>query len=284
MQNGEGLRGESAALHQFMTDKMGFDDEELAAFQRSLAGSHAPSVDLFLENNRQFERLGKTTIAVNLIRREDPKAFERQAKPRWYELLFHRMIDGGNFEENTLSVITFNYDRSLETFLLLALCSLHGIKEAEAEKRLSRIPIIHMYGSLGTRIWKPVMESGRAYQPKLERAWIEDAINGIRIMHETRGTEEVKEAKVRLSAAEEVIFLGFGFHAINIERLGLREVIETREREQRRDDLWWSSRVGMGDGDVERARRVVEFVRDFKFGQRSSSIVGFFEETPCLLP
>jgi hypothetical protein len=47
MQNGEGLRGESAALHQFMTDKMGFDAEELAAFQRSLAGSHAPSVDLY---------------------------------------------------------------------------------------------------------------------------------------------------------------------------------------------------------------------------------------------
>ena len=114
-----------ASLYDFLCNWMAVPRPLIEQFAYALQNSAAPSVDLFLENRKDFEEIGKLAIAATLIPYEDYKAFLPTNKPRWYETLFHLMVEGGRFEDNKLSVITFNYDRSLEAFLFLALQNLY---------------------------------------------------------------------------------------------------------------------------------------------------------------
>lgn len=107
----------------------------------ALQNSVAPSVDFFLENNEKFEEIGKLAIAFELILHEDYKQLRREQKKRWYETLFHLMVQGGRFDQNRLSVITFNYDRSLEAFLFRALGNLYGLDAG-------RVPSVRQFNSL----------------------------------------------------------------------------------------------------------------------------------------
>ena len=47
-------------------------------------------------------------------------------------------------------IIDFNYDRSLEHYLFTSLRSLHGRSVDECLEKLAKVPIIHVYGQLGT--------------------------------------------------------------------------------------------------------------------------------------
>jgi hypothetical protein len=71
--------------------------------------------------------------APTLIPYEKYEAFQPISKPSWYETLFQLMVEGGPFEDNPLSVITFNYDRSLEAFFFRALQNLFGLPPDAAE-------------------------------------------------------------------------------------------------------------------------------------------------------
>ena len=53
------------------------------------------------------------------------------------------------FGNNKLSIVTFNYDRSLEHYLLNSLMTLHGKTRDECAQALKKIPIVHVYGQLG---------------------------------------------------------------------------------------------------------------------------------------
>jgi hypothetical protein len=62
-----------------------------------------------------------------------------QEQPRWYEKLFQLMADGGDFGNNQLSVVTFNYDRSFEAFIFTALQNLYGPRYIDkAEDQFSK--------------------------------------------------------------------------------------------------------------------------------------------------
>ena len=55
------------------------------------------------------------------------------------------------FGENKLSIITFNYDCSLEHYLLNSLINSHEKTRDECAKALTQIPIVHVYCQLGER-------------------------------------------------------------------------------------------------------------------------------------
>jgi hypothetical protein len=271
------------SLFHFLNRTMGFEAEKIQQFQEALLNSQAPSVDLFLENRREFEELGKAAMGASLISYESFDAFNREKRDGWYEFLFSLMIEGGRFEDNPLSVITFNYDRSLEAFFFFALCNLYGLDPARAEETVAKILVIHIYGSLGTHLYEPVTEPGRGYTPKLTPESVREAASRIRIMHEVDEGEADVVAE-RLFQAEEVIFLGFGFHAENIRRLRLQEVAEGRERAKRGGPNWFASRHGMGGGDIARAKALFPSNHQPRFGNnQDSTITEFLKEMPCLI-
>jgi hypothetical protein len=119
-------------------------------FGEALKASASPSIDAFLESRPDFIDIGRYAIAFELLRCEKPEIFYE--KDDWYHYLYDKMRDPNRFEsfgESKISIITFNYDRSLEFFLYTALK--HSFQEnfGELVQNFRKIPIIHVHGQLG---------------------------------------------------------------------------------------------------------------------------------------
>jgi len=272
--------GPQGGIYNFFKDHLEISPSGMERFVDALKKSSSPSVDFFLENRREFEEIGKMAIAASLIPHEKYEAFTPAAVPRWYEILFHLMAEGGRFEENRLSVITFNYDRSLEAFLFQVLQNLYGLASEEAEQRLRKIPIIHLYGTLGTKLTWGGPERG--YDPNLKGNWIAAAAKSIKIVHQAKPTtDEFQRAHNLLRGASEIIFLGFGFHRINVERLSLEENIEFNLSVTGREPRLLACRTGIGHGTIARIQKympdTIQFAPDEKW-----NICEFLANTECL--
>jgi hypothetical protein len=193
-------------------------------FREAFLRSGQPSIDAFLQYRPNFLEVGKLAIAYCLIPYENELHLYQMCDPDrggdWYQYLSVKLdAPFEKFGENRLSIITFNYDRSLEHYLLNALQNSHAQRPEEYAKALAKIPIIHVHGQLGRH---PYPQPGcRQYSPHLQdyRA-ASEAAAGITLLHEeTSGSLE--QARQLLAAAERIGFLGFGYHSLNIERIAI---------------------------------------------------------------
>ena len=113
---------------------LGIDQQKLDSFRVALSRSGKKSVDSFLEHRPEFLDVGKAVIALELIQCErEHELFKRDGKS-WYEYLFNELNTVfDDFDQNKLSILTFNYDRSLEHYLLTALQHSYGRPVSECE-------------------------------------------------------------------------------------------------------------------------------------------------------
>lgn len=224
-----------------------FSEKHIEEFWTALRGAMQPSVDAFLEHRPEFVDIGKAAIAACLIPHEDPDALLPRAdgRDRWYEYLFNRMAGTREeFEHNRLSVITFNYDRSLEAFLYIAVQNSYGIDADDAVALLRTVTIVHPYGQMGE------FPEGRPYSPALSAATVRAAAAGIKVVGEgAKDPLEFKPAQALLADADVVVFLGFGYHPANVERLQVRRVGKTGQR------VMGSAR-GLTDHEIDEAKRL----------------------------
>lgn len=206
----------------------GVDSQTTINFHDALSKCGLKSIDAFLRDLPQFINLGKLTIAKCLLDHENsdllfaPEA--RRCESSWYEHLFGEMNDSfESFDKNNLSIITFNYDRSLEHFLHTSLCNSSGKGSVECTKKLKAIPIIHVHGQLGYLPWQgtPCLNYGTA-------STVENVItaaNGIKIIHEDiDDSPEFQKACQLLEDAEKILILGLGYHEINLKRLKIHKL------------------------------------------------------------
>ena len=118
---------------------LGYSNEIVGEFNTSLRFSGRPSVDAFLEYRHEFMGVGKASMALSLIVFENRNALFGSGG-NWYEHLFGRMnAPFDSFGENRLSVVTYNYDRSLETYLFEALKHSYGKSDVEVADVLAKI-------------------------------------------------------------------------------------------------------------------------------------------------
>jgi hypothetical protein len=198
---------------------------DFSKFAETLAMSGQASVDAFLEHRTDLIHLGKLAMAYCL------KPYENQIRlfshdtgrgGDWYRYLFGKLNAAfSDFSRNKLSIITFNYDRSLEHYLLTALQNSHRRTFDECAQALEAIPILHVYGQLGEI---PYPKSGSQRYDLIgtgSDVYVEavKASKGIKLLHETKPALE-KAYKI-LFAAKKICFLGFGYHELNIERLAI---------------------------------------------------------------
>lgn len=203
---------------------LGFQIEKVKNFRKALSLSGQRSVDAFLEYRTEFIDVGKAAIAMVLLPFEKTTSlFDLEMDKNWYEHLFGEL--NTSFEEfgkNNLSIITFNYDRSIEHYLFTALQKTHGKSDKDCAEKLSSIPIIHVHGKLGDFEWEPNHPLPVPYDLKepLESDRIKRASKKIKIIHENIAEDsEFKQAHQLLSEAARVYFLGFGYHPTNLNRL-----------------------------------------------------------------
>jgi hypothetical protein len=227
--------GPGTKLENLMHES-GIDPDHIEEFRDELAGAHHITIDRFLQNRPNFERVGKLTIAATLIPFESdsiipmlkPWKARPDAKDRtvegWYAYLARQLnLSSTNWGRGLLTIVTYNYDRSLEHYLFTILKSTCDKSPEECWKIFQGIPIIHMYGVLGQ--YNPIGD-GLLYGSPLELATSREAAKNIRIMHEAENEGFVNQSKTAGQNAEVVCFLGFGYHHENISSLSVQSGIK----------------------------------------------------------
>ena len=245
------LTSRSGGLAGILADDPGLDD-----FHTRLQGSDVESIDDFLESNPQFSELGKVCIAAALTVWGPPVSYTLDPNKNWYRYLWGRLHEGASgsqeFQSNRLSIVTYNYDRSLERYLTRVLVSTfpdlaQSGQPAAAAFAAQTIPIVHLHGSLGDADDTVRLTENRGSYITLE--FFRSAAAGIRIVHEEKPSEEYARAHDLLSAAQSVHLLGFGYHPTNVRRLDL-------VKQSQRSTGWTSwGGTALGLEAAERARK-----------------------------
>jgi len=194
--------------------------EETHSFQEEFGTSITESVDAFLLQRPQFLAAGKRAIAFCLLGMESRKKVIEGRD--WLVQLFKLMDADAScdtFADNQLSVVTFNYDRSFEYALAMHLKHGFGATCETIEAVFRSIPIIHPYGRLGELA---LHEDSFGYGHTLDGPIIGHVGERIRLLaDELEKSTEFIDAQQLVSKAVRVIFLGFSFHPVNVERLWL---------------------------------------------------------------
>jgi hypothetical protein len=119
-----------------------------------------------------------------------------------------------------LTIICFNYDRSIEHFMPHALVMAYGMPLKDAQQLVAaKLKVIHPYGTVGRLPWQsgdlPDSEWGT------EGAWnIHNLATHIRTASEAeRDHVMLRSIRAAISGAKRLLFLGFGFQPQNVEML-----------------------------------------------------------------
>lgn len=205
-----------------LSRKLAWSDDHEAAndFVEAMVASNLPSIDYFIWRRPEFAEIGKKVLAGALLEHENASMLTRDAGMRWYEYLWHRIeAPQDDFVEgNKLSIVTFNYDRSLEAYLHNSFVHSHGLSEADSVKCLESIPIVHLYGRLQALDFdNPI---GRPYGYTDVTGIIDDCAAELRLIGERESAAEAEVARRLIEQAAIVCFLGFGFGQENLQLLG----------------------------------------------------------------
>ncbi len=258
-------------------------EHALESFCRTFQFSGMRSIDAFLSrrghetlpgSNATVEEIGKMGIAVALRSSKSLNSLFHSPseivgisnidrEDNWYEYLWDRLTQGVSatnvdfFKSNRLTIVTFNYDLSLEHYLFNAMTNSYGIAEGQARELLGCIKFVHLYGKL----------SGNPYSARfnysLNSDYLENLVRAdsklIEVIDERRRekTESFEAAFHALETAERICFLGFGFDSTNVNRLQLPELLLNRARSHNSDQRFapkWPqiSATTIGFEDAER--------------------------------
>ncbi|MEX2182120.1 MAG: hypothetical protein WD771_08760 [Gemmatimonadaceae bacterium] len=241
----------------------GFAEQRITQFQSALRESGQLSADAFLELRPEFSSIGKLAIARALIPYEhSAHLFERDA-PHLYDLIWKALkAPVKQFGENRLTIVTFNYDRSFEHYLCQVAHHSFNARGSELQELVSCVPVHHVYGSLGSL-------TQRAYDARVDAVLVNVAAESLRVMNERIETDpELTEAQAALEDAQRVLFLGFGYDELNLQRLQCGKWASTtetlgsafglldRERQRVLDTLRGARLASAGDDCVVTLRRL----------------------------
>ena len=224
---------ENEPLGQFL--RRSFRDEPaLIQFREDLFRCSLPSIDRFLENRPEYTEIGKASIAFILLQSEVESDLFGRATKNWYPRLFKELTSNGfdMFSLNALSIVTFNYDRSLEQFLFGALKASFNRTDKETAAAIGAIPIYHMYGDLGPLPWSSSGANSHPYETRNDSKWptIVDASRSIRVVSDRDEAKLFELVRDKILIAERVHFLGFGFDQTNFDRLNIPWDTEPKQK------------------------------------------------------
>jgi|HubBroStandDraft_4_1064222.scaffolds.fasta_scaffold229544_2 hypothetical protein len=123
---------------------------------------------------------------------------------------------------NNVAFIVFNYDRCFEFFLVQALQLSYGIGIGEAVRIVSRANILHPYGVIAPLYPLPnglPFGGSRAHEYNYA-----DYSDNVKIFTEQNQNNKIfGQIDYYMKDAEQIVFLGFGFHNRNLELLVPKE-------------------------------------------------------------
>lgn len=196
-------------------------------FIDAFSESQLNSIDAFLGRNVEDPEVGKRLVAYVLLRQESEARMFEDVPDHWYRYMHNELVNSvSEWEEldlSWLSIVTFNYDRSLEHFLAQALARTFKRSYEEALEKIADLRIVHVYGSLGSldnRKDKTFTPFGNIQENHFH-FFVKRAASGLQVVQEGRvDSPSFTAAQGLIRESNVIYFLGFGFDKTNIERLG----------------------------------------------------------------
>jgi hypothetical protein len=233
-------------------------EDDLRAFVTAFQSAQTYSIDAFLSRRLDLATVGKGAIAQVLLEGENLcNLVNEDHADHWYQYLVNELATEGwdTFDPSWLSIVTFNYDRSLEVYLCLALRHIFDKSESEIVERLRTVEVVHVYGSLGSP-W-PGDDDYLPFKtpPEHLSETIQASAKRIKVIPEGRDDDDtLVRAQALLANASRICFLGFGFDSTNIRRLGAPNTFLPAQAQLKRVV---ATTIGMTSAEVVRAARRV---------------------------
>ncbi|MBA7522044.1 hypothetical protein ES705_14156 [subsurface metagenome] len=204
----------------------GVTESGIDRFVRDFDRSPISSIDSFISKRSDYSVLGRTAIAFVISLSEKSNELFASSDNWMGKLFEYMMVDTypSNFSSHQIKFITYNYDRSLEFYLLDSLKTSFGIDDTEAAKILKQISIYHVHGKLAGLIQLRESHS-KEYNGIVKDA---DQLAGlkdhIRIVSDKENVYQPDEMLMHIfDYAKRVYFLGFSFNQENINKLKLNK-------------------------------------------------------------
>jgi hypothetical protein len=199
----------------------------------------AISIDNYINDHKDDERIqlaGKLAILKTIFNAEKASKlypvhnnsetggilFEKLQKT-WLASLFKMLIQNRSAPSSifeNFSIICFNYDRCIEHFLFWAIKSYYHLTEGDAKNIVETLAIHHPYGTLGPLPWQD-MQKGVAFGGGNNPLYLSDLLPSIRTFtEEVSDSESLAKIQSLWQEAEQIIFLGFAYHPMNLDILG----------------------------------------------------------------
>jgi hypothetical protein len=196
------------SIDQFVDDCR---NEPLVAQIAKLAISHAmlsaeSTCELRVDNGRQPE------VILRTMRDTWPGYICRYANSDFSRQDFLESLRG-------ISFVTFNYDRSIERFLLIWVQATLRINYESAAELVARIPIMHVFGQIGHLPGLPVPGMAPIVFGETTDWNVWRGAQGIKTFTEEVDSAHGQAIRALVGAASTVVFLGFHFHSQNLKIL-----------------------------------------------------------------
>jgi hypothetical protein len=205
------LIGQKDKRREELPEEFARGGEDLQLLYETFAYGPWSSPDAFLGRHREFMQTGKYLICRCLAQYEQPWGVTQGGG--WYDRLVRAISvqDPSQLKDNQLSIVTFNYDRSIDFRLHKYIERRFAMDFHSAWNLLQEsIPIIHVHGTLGSYPHWSYGEQGDLWERSQD----------IKIISEVEDdTPEFRRASELLNNAERVVVFGFGFADDNVRRL-----------------------------------------------------------------
>ncbi len=282
----ERLKDAKSTFHEILL-ACGFEHRVLREFGDRLDQSPLLSVDAFLERAPDCIEVGKHAIALQIafeeaeVRNSGLKPVD--GHPCWYSELYRsygNQLD--DYRPDRLTIVTFNYDRSLREFFRRSLIADFGCSSEAALSHAVGVQGLHVHGYLGDVPFGHIPTA-----PELRRA-----AERIFIVSDVpeQAPPALKTARhMILNKSRRVVFLGFGYLPLNIQRLQIAnehppDTFGARHHNVNvmaiPNKLVLGTTVGMSEQQIRRAREefkvstqlanpnvhIAQYLRDHVFG------------------
>lgn len=203
---GSELKSQIINTSDHMAEERNVDPALVKGFKDALRYGDYGTIDYFLERKKKYRELGAYYIVSVIARGEDHRNLFPQRD--LYADIFH-MLDPEGDSPNILplSIVTLNYDRSLEHFLLHNTeynCADRSVPTAH--KKIAQLPIIHAHGSLGDLNTTPYGSVGKT------SASLDQPAKSIKIISDKlEDAPDYQRAQHAIAEAYNILFLGFGY-------------------------------------------------------------------------
>lgn len=192
---------------------LGFNETLMNEFSDILKYGDHPAIDILLEKKPKFRDLGAHLIASAIKPLERHDAIFPQKD--WYAHLFEALaFENTDPDAGLLSIVTFNYERSLEYFLDKNIdlhCRDDRVEFAHEKRR--KIEVVHAFGSLGEY-------PSTAYGKTFDENTLKKAATSIKIVSDRLdGSPDFQRAQQLISEANHIVFLGFGYNETTLSKL-----------------------------------------------------------------